>query len=264
MPERNDFLKRYLGQAPVFLAMERAIECRLISKIGIERPILDLGCGDGLFASILFSRPAEVGIDISFTEIMTALNRKAYKNTLAGDLSRLPLKTGCMRTIICNSVMEHIPDLKAALQEARRILAPGGKFIITIPTDNYERFLFYPRLFSGLGLNALADRYRETMNRVFRHYHTYTSPRWVKIIEENGFKILRKIPYCPREVLGLTDFYLPFSSLSWLNKKILKRWILWPGFRRVAVRFLEPILRKRYLYEDIKKEGCLLIEATGA
>jgi len=49
--ERN-YLKEYLKIAPTSLALVRAIECRLLSRIEFKHPLLDIGCGDGLFASL--------------------------------------------------------------------------------------------------------------------------------------------------------------------------------------------------------------------
>ncbi len=50
----SDFLKRYLAIAPSALAYERAIECELHVGKNWASPILDIGCGDGIFAQILF------------------------------------------------------------------------------------------------------------------------------------------------------------------------------------------------------------------
>ena len=262
MKEKNSFLKRYLFQAPVFLAMERAVECRLIAGVDLRRPILDLGCGDGLFSSVLFNMPPEIGIDISQAELMKASQRKAYRNIVSGDLSMLPLKTQSFNTVICNSVMEHVIDLKKAIKEARRVLSPQGKFILTLPTENYEKFLFYPRILNGLGLKALARYYRKAVTNIFKHYHAYPATHWIKIIEDNGFQVIKTIEYCPKKVMKLSAFHLPFSSISFINKKIFKRWILCPGLRKHIAGSLELYLRKTSFYYDASKGARIFIEAT--
>jgi ubiquinone/menaquinone biosynthesis C-methylase UbiE len=260
--EKESFLKRYLAQAPIFLAMERAIECRLISELEFKKPILDLGCGDGLFSSILLSETDNLGIDISFDELVKCSKRKQSKKVAAGDICMLPLKSGSFNTIICNSVMEHVPDIKKALREAQRVLSSGGKFIITLPTENYEKFLFYPSVLQGLGLKKTAGAYRGAVKKIFKHYHAYPTAQWLNLIGDNGFRVLRARPYFPRKVMALSDFYLPFSSLSLLNKKIFKRWIIWPALRKFMAGFLELSLRKFYLYNHSSKGACVLIEAT--
>jgi ubiquinone/menaquinone biosynthesis C-methylase UbiE len=260
--QKGNFLKRYLSEAPIFLAMERAIECRLISEIELKRPILDLGCGDGIFSSILFSEPSELGIDISLNELMKASKKRTYRNIAAGDLSILPLKARSFNTIICNSVMEHVINLEEALKEACRVLSPGGKFILALPTENYDKFLFYPRILQGLGLKDAAKRYRKAVNKTFRHYHAYAPARWVRIIEDNGFKVTKTVHFCPEKVMTLSDFCLPFNSISLLNKKIFKRWVMCPFLRKYIAGYLELFLRKAYLCNDSNKGACILIEAT--
>lgn len=39
--------------------------------------------------------------------------------------------------MICNHVLEHVPDDQAAMDEAYRVLKPGGKFLVQVPI-NYE------------------------------------------------------------------------------------------------------------------------------
>ncbi|MFQ3577028.1 MAG: class I SAM-dependent methyltransferase [Cytophagales bacterium] len=52
--------------------------------------------------------------------------------------------------IICNHVLEHIPDDIAAMNEMYRLLKPGGIALITVPIDEskietYENFsIVYP------------------------------------------------------------------------------------------------------------------------
>lgn len=261
MKEKYNFLKRYLCHAPIFLAIERAIECRLISSLALNKPILDLGCGDGLFSSILFTTPPDVGIDISLDELLKSLEKKAYRNIINGNLSMLPLKAKSVNTIVCNSVMEHVMDLREALREAHRVLFPEGRFILTLPTENYVEFLFYPRVFQGLGLKKPAEYYRNLVNKIFKHYHAYTPAEWIKIIEESGFKVLKTIQYCPGKVMAVSDFYLPFSSIGLLNKKIFRRWILCTSLRKYIAGYLELLLRKSYIYEDSTEGACILIEA---
>lgn len=220
-----------------------------------------MGCGDGLFCSILFSCPVEVGVDISCDELRGAMRKGVYKDIVAGDLSMLPFKSETFNTAICNSVMEHVIDLEKALKEAYRILLPGGKLIITLPTENYKRFLFYPKLLRGLGLKNLAAQYKELVNTAFRHYHAYTSSHWVRVIENSGFKVLQTIQYLSENAMALNDFYLPFSLISLLNKKIFRRWIFCYLLRIPVAGLLELLFKRIYLDNDIKEGACILIEA---
>jgi hypothetical protein len=43
------FLEEFLKMSPVFYGLIRSIECRYVSRVDLERPVLDLGYDDGTF-----------------------------------------------------------------------------------------------------------------------------------------------------------------------------------------------------------------------
>jgi SAM-dependent methyltransferase len=49
------------------------------------------------------------------------------------DVTRLGLADGAVDTAVCVSVLEHVDDLPAALVELRRVVAPGGALVLTVP-----------------------------------------------------------------------------------------------------------------------------------
>ena len=51
------------------------------------------------------------------------------------DICDLPFKNGSFDFILCNHVLEHIPDDEKAMQELYRILKPGGTAILQIPQE---------------------------------------------------------------------------------------------------------------------------------
>ncbi len=51
------------------------------------------------------------------------------------DICQLPFKDNEFDFILCNHVLEHIPDDTKAMQELLRVLAPGGTAILQIPQD---------------------------------------------------------------------------------------------------------------------------------
>jgi SAM-dependent methyltransferase len=49
------------------------------------------------------------------------------------DLTRLSYPAGCFDLVLTSETLEHVPDLRAALSELRRVLVPGGRHIFTVP-----------------------------------------------------------------------------------------------------------------------------------
>ena len=51
------------------------------------------------------------------------------------DICNLPFKDNSFDFILCNHVLEHIPDDTKAMQELYRVLKPGGSAVLQIPQD---------------------------------------------------------------------------------------------------------------------------------
>jgi SAM-dependent methyltransferase len=49
------------------------------------------------------------------------------------DLTRLTYPDGAFDLVLTSETLEHVPDLAAALREIRRVLAPGGRHLFTVP-----------------------------------------------------------------------------------------------------------------------------------
>ena len=103
----KDFLWFNLRTLPYFRAMLRAVEAQFYQEFDLPSPTLDLGCGDGHFASIAFERPLEAG----WTHGLSRFTRQPkvmviacwFRRMAAGFLSRtgiLParLATRCWST----------------------------------------------------------------------------------------------------------------------------------------------------------------------
>jgi len=138
--KNKDFLLHYISMAPLALAFERSLECRIFQSSEIVRPALDVGCGDGLFAHILFREKVDTGIDPNAQELNRARKLNAYEELIMCRADRIPKPGGAYKTIFSNSVLEHIPDLSAVFNEIYRLLAPGGSFYMTVPAPEFQDY----------------------------------------------------------------------------------------------------------------------------
>lgn len=49
-----------------------------------------------------------------------------------GDIAALPVPDGAFDIVVNALVMEHVADIRPALAEAERVLAPGGAFVMSV------------------------------------------------------------------------------------------------------------------------------------
>ncbi len=49
------------------------------------------------------------------------------------DVTALSYRDAVMDAVVCQDVLEHVPDYRAALRELVRVLKPGGRLVLTVP-----------------------------------------------------------------------------------------------------------------------------------
>ena len=106
-----------------------------LRRLPRDATILEVGCGDGAFTKDLAEYSSDItALDISAHQIQ--LNARAYPDLrfLQHDVSeRLPFDEGTFEVIWCSEVLEHLFDPGFALREMFRVMAPGGKLLVTVP-----------------------------------------------------------------------------------------------------------------------------------
>ena len=109
--------------------------------------LLDAGCGEGRHCFGALERGARVvGLDLDRDSLRLARGaladrareRKSVGAVLQGNAFELPFADARFDKIICAEVMEHVHDYRAAARELARVLRPGGRAAVTIPTATSE------------------------------------------------------------------------------------------------------------------------------
>jgi SAM-dependent methyltransferase len=243
----TDIISEYASRAPLALAFERTLECRIYSGLPFERPILDVGCGDGVHALVLFAEKIDIGIDPDRDELARASELGAYTELIACRGDAIPKPDGAYRTIFSNSVLEHIPDLEPVLLEAFRLLRPGGRLYFTVPSPDFERYTVINLVLEALGLCELSLRFRKFFNRFWVHHHAYPPEKWAKLGQDAGFEVVEAYTFAPMRTCLLNTILTPLAAPAKLTKMITNQWSLWPALRRAVVvplaRLALPILR---------------------
>jgi len=255
-PQR-DFLTEYLVHAPVALALLRAVECRELAELEFARPILDVGCGDGLFGRVFFEDKVEVGFDYSQRELETAARHGAYEQLVQGDVAKLPFEDASFATVFSNGVLEHVDQLPAGLKQIARVLRPGGRLIMTVPTMRDELELSGAALLRKLGLSTLAHRYADGYNQFFHHVNVHEPEQWRQLLAAAGLRLTLVRRYAVPAVFRLHDLLLPASLPNFVCKRLTGMWSVLPEFRsRTLAPGWSRVLRR--IYED-SSDGCSLL-----
>jgi ubiquinone/menaquinone biosynthesis C-methylase UbiE len=254
----RDYLARYIAVAPLSLGLERAIECRMLSKEPLPEPLLDLGCGDGLFASVFYEHPPTVGLDQDLRALTRARSR--YRWAVAANAAALPFGDATFSSVLANSVLEHTRSLDAIFHEVARVLMPEGRFVLTVPTPAYQRGLLYSRIARALGWAWGADRYERFVNRVFAHREVRDVAGWIEGLERADLIVTEVHEYLSRATMSLDDLFYPSAAFCRIWERLFGHYFLLPPLRRVSAPILAAILRPLYR-QDVSRGGYVLLVA---
>jgi SAM-dependent methyltransferase len=196
-------------------------------------PVLDLGCGDGFFASLLAEDPFLAGMDPDLAALRRARRCGAHAGLVAASACRMPFRAHSFGTVIANSALEHIPDLEAALGEIRRVLRPEGRVLITVPSDR----------FAGMLAGACLGRwYGRWFNAHSRHFHTDDEAVWRGRLAGWGFQVQTCHYYFSPAAMRAFDLAHYLSVPRLLSRKLTGRWVAFP--RTTLNRFYESRWRR--------------------
>jgi SAM-dependent methyltransferase len=141
--------------------------CRRVTD---RRPrILDVGCGTGANLLMLSQFGDAEGVDLS-EDALAFCRERGLKNVKLGAAEKLPYDDGTFDLVTGLDVVEHLDDDLAGLREMRRVLRPGGRVLLFVPT-----FMF---------LWGLQDD-------VSNHRRRYRMPELRRVLEQAGFEIER-------------------------------------------------------------------------
>jgi SAM-dependent methyltransferase len=120
----------YIGRRKIIASFVKEI-CAQIT----DRPprILDVGCGTGANLQLLSGFGEAEGVDISLDALQFCRERGLNKVKL-GAAEELPYEDGTFDLVTALDVVEHLDDDVGGLREMRRVLRPGGRVLLFVPT----------------------------------------------------------------------------------------------------------------------------------
>jgi SAM-dependent methyltransferase len=175
--------------------------------------LLDVGCGSEPYRA-LFEVAEYVGLEIDSPESRRRGVADAYY-----DGGRFPFDAACFDTVLCNQVLEHVFKPDDFIAEIQRVLAPGGRLILTVPFvwDEHEQPHDYAR-YSSFGLRALLERHGFAVQT--HHKLMADCSVLFQLLNAYLFKVLRTRSMV-LNVLGTAALLAPVSLLGWALGKLL-------------------------------------------
>lgn len=182
--------------------------------IAPEHAVLDLGCGDGEFLTLICCA-RRVGVDGNPDTSSYLDSAIEFHQGDVRDLSFLPENS--LDVVFTSNVIEHLPtksDVKQMVLEARRVLKPGGHFIAL-----------------GPNLRFLPGAYWDFWD----HHTPITDRSLAELLKTLDFRIVNHYPK-----------FLPYTTCSALPKA---PWLVWL-YLKIPVAWL--ILGKQFLIRAVK------------
>ena len=161
--------------------------------------VLDLGCGNGRLVELFKDKNIDyLGIDNSEKLIEIAKTKYPNARFQSVDALKLPFPDNYFDKIFSIAVLHHIPSSELRhqfIQEAIRVLRPGGVLIITV-WDLWRRStsigliirFAFSKIFGKSKLD-FKDIFVPWQKKIDRYIHCFTKGELKELLKKSGFKI---------------------------------------------------------------------------
>lgn len=145
LKSRSDW-QTYLQRTETQLHARGHVSCIEAAGRLIEgKVMLDIGCGSGTSGALFAYRGARyIGIDHSRHAAKYALRHlrgvEGDGFTVQGNAESLPIRSDSIDVVYSNGVLHHTPNIVTAMDEAYRVLKPGGRAIIALYSTYSTQF----------------------------------------------------------------------------------------------------------------------------
>lgn len=229
-----DHFSCYFPYAPLALCIKECARLAALREVKVEGPILDVGCGDGLFAKIAFSSEEVWGIDIDANEGRWAQASRAYSQIMIVDITKAKLPTSFFKTCVANCSLEHVPDIDAALRTIEESLVPGGRAYLFVPNRDWAAQFRSVRAIKTVAGERVGSMVQNGIDEFFAHRHLYDEQGWRDVIARSPLELVEIRPVLSTATtLAFETFLLP-SLAGYVNKKLTTRWTNFPVVRKAA------------------------------
>jgi 2-polyprenyl-3-methyl-5-hydroxy-6-metoxy-1,4-benzoquinol methylase len=176
------------GLEPAHFELRRRF---LLERVSVGQRLLDVGCGEGVFAGALI----QAGLQVVAVDVAEAALRLAHARVPGLDAHLIPLagpwplEDASFDVVWSGETIEHVADTAAWLSEIRRVLRPGGRLLLSTP--NHGALTRLPLALSSRAFERHFDPLGE-------HLRFYTRRSLTGLLHELGFPAARVFhPFWP-------------------------------------------------------------------
>ncbi|MCK4420086.1 class I SAM-dependent methyltransferase [Candidatus Aerophobetes bacterium] len=189
-----------------------------------NKRILEIGFGSGQLLARMAKRGGRcTGMEISRNAIHSLKKRFSEGiNFVLGALPNLPFRSIKFDLVVVSHVLEHVQDDRKSFKEISRVLKPGGRFILYVPTGFAEHPL-HLRDYPKARIMEFCESYSLTVRKVSQEcsfllkFLTKLREKIEGVLHQQTAKPHRKDP---RINSLLENFCLPFLHLVPILSKI--------------------------------------------
>jgi SAM-dependent methyltransferase len=145
-------LQRFVAEAPHTRSEIAAAVEAFASTLPEGTRVLDAGAGEAPYREFFED------CDYRTHDWPGSPHTGAAQADVIADIAELPLEDASLDAIVCTEVLEHVRGPHRAAAELRRVLAPGGRLMVTVPFvgELHEEPYDFQR-FTSYGLQALLE-----------------------------------------------------------------------------------------------------------
>lgn len=151
---------------------------RAVESAAVDGPVLDVGCGGGLFLRMIAERGRPiVGLDFALGAAAAAWGTNRVP-AVCGTLTQAPFPPESFAAVTMFHVIEHLFDPVSYIDAAAELLKPGGRLIVQVPNAACWQFLLLGENWNGIDIP--------------RHTINYRARDLEFLLDRCGFEIVRR------------------------------------------------------------------------